>query len=73
LTDAPDVFGALVYRDTLQATAATSEEGEINTTTGICWIWQDTRYARGQIRIPAAVAWNYVSGLEPDLEPTGEI
>jgi hypothetical protein len=32
-----------------------------------------TRYSRFKVRIPAATAWSYVAGVEPDVTQEGEL
>jgi hypothetical protein len=70
ITDAATVYGALTTRDTAQATATTTTETLVNAV-GSCPQRVDTRYARGQVRIPAATTWTYAAGIEPDVELRG--
>lgn len=71
VTDAATVYGATTYRETAQATASTSAESPVNAV-GVCPQRISTRYARGQIRIPAGTSWSYATGLEPLVSLEGQ-
>lgn len=70
VTDAATVYGCVKHRETAQASAATSTETLVNAV-GSCPQRVSTRYARGQIRIPAATTWTFAAGIEPDIRPEG--
>ena len=72
VTDAVAVFGSASTRENLQQVAAAGGESPINPVTGICNLLVDTRYSRFRTRVPAATAWSFISGVEPDLIATGK-
>lgn len=71
ITDAPSVFGALVYRDSQQATPITTPEMGMSRIAKID-IRRDARYARFQLRIPAGTSWNFCAGVVPDFVSGGQ-
>lgn len=71
VSDAATVYGAVTYRETAQAAATTGAESLVNAV-GICPQRISTRYARGQIRIPAGTTWTYATGLEPLVSLEGQ-
>jgi hypothetical protein len=71
ITDATAALGSIVYRDTAQAAATTSDESPINSV-GLCEQNLNTRYARGKVRIPAGSTWTYAAGVEPDFVGVGK-
>lgn len=71
ITDASNVYGLLTYRETAQATEATSTETQVNAA-GNCPQLVSTRYARAKLRIPAGSTWTFAAGVEPDVETEGE-
>jgi hypothetical protein len=71
ITDAPTVYGALSYRETVQGTATSMAEIAINSRTGRCDLRKSTRYARFKQRIPAGTTWTFTAGIEPDLDVGG--
>jgi hypothetical protein len=73
VTDASSAYGAVTYRDTAQATASTSSEVAVNSRTGRCDFRLSTRYARGQVRVPAGETWTYAAGVEPDVVKDGAL
>ena len=70
ITDSPDALGSIVYRDTVQTTATTSDESAINPI-GLCEQNLNTRYARCKVRIPAGSSWTYIAAIEPDFVGVG--
>lgn len=68
ITDASSVQGSLIYRDTQQATTATTSEVGLSRI-GRCDIRRDARYARFKVRIPAGTDWTFAAGIEPDATP----
>jgi hypothetical protein len=70
VTDAP-ATAAVVYRETLQASALTSSASSINAS-GICPVNISTRYARGQMSVPYGAAWTFASGMEPVISREGQ-
>lgn len=73
ITDAPTLYGSLKYRDTQQATAATSPEVLISSRTGRVDIRRDARYQRFKCRVPAATNWTFLAGIEPDVKAVGKV
>lgn len=71
VTDAPGVFGAVGYRETLQVTVTYSTE-QVVTARGMCHANVSTRLARARMRIPAATVWTYATGFEPNFVPEGQ-
>ena len=71
VTDAAACYGSISYRETPQATASYSAEQAVNAR-GLCPANVSTRLARGHIRIPAATAWSYALGVEPDFAQEGK-
>lgn len=71
ITDATSVFGALVYRDSQQATPMTTPEMSMSRIAKID-IRRDARYARFQLRIPAGTSWNFCAGVVPDFVTGGQ-
>jgi hypothetical protein len=63
ITDAGTCFGSISGRETVQAAASYSAEQPVNAR-GLCPASVSTRLARGRIRIPAATAWTYASGID---------
>lgn len=70
ITDAGSVFGSAVARDNLNAAGTAGDESEMDDD-GYCPLLDEGRYVRARIRIPAAVAWNFASGVEADAQPAG--
>lgn len=67
MTDAADLYGAVIMRDTQYATTfSESSEGAMNSD-GFVPLLAETRYARARVRIPAATAWTYATGVDPDV------
>jgi hypothetical protein len=73
VTDAPSLFGSASYRETQIAAATAGAEVPVNARTGRCDMRRATRYSRFKVRIPAATAWSYVAGIEPDITPEGAL
>lgn len=71
ITDAATCYGAITSRETLQNSVSVSSESLVNSV-GMCPQLVSTRYARGQIRIPAGTTWTYATGVEPSVESDGE-
>jgi hypothetical protein len=71
ITDAPTVYGSCSQRDNAQTTPTYTTEDIIDQYGQISQR-VDTRYSRGQIRIPAGTVWTYASGIEPDFRLGGE-
>jgi hypothetical protein len=67
VTDAPTIYGSVKYRDTQQASPATSAEMNINSRTGRIDIRRDARYVRMAHRIPAGTDWTFIAGVEPEV------
>ena len=72
VTDAPSVFGFVTKRDNLNSTVTDGDESEMDDD-GFCPLLDETRYARGAIRIPAAEIWAFARGLEPDFMRAGRL
>lgn len=69
VSDATTIYGSVTYRDTAQATAATTAESLVNAI-GKCDQNISTRYARGHVRIPSQT-WTFAAGVEPDVVSEG--
>lgn len=67
ITDATSVYGASVMRDTLNVTPTTGDESEMNED-GFIPLLDEARYVRGQVRIPAATEWTFVTGIDPAVQ-----
>jgi hypothetical protein len=70
ITDAGTCFGSISGRETVQAATNYSAEQPVNAR-GFCPANVSTRLARARIRIPAATAWTYASGIDPIFAPEG--
>jgi len=70
VTDAATCYGAISARETAQATTSYSAEQPVDAR-GLCPANVSTRLARGRIRIPAATAWTYAAGVEPEFATEG--
>lgn len=70
ITDAADVYGFTTMRDNLNAAHTDGDESAIDSD-GFCPLLDESRYARGAIRIPAATTWNYARGVEPEIIRAG--
>lgn len=68
ITDAANVTGSILYRDTQQATAIQGPPVGLSRI-GRCDVRRDTRYARFQIDIPAGSTWKFAAGVVPDVTP----
>ncbi|HJP69394.1 MAG TPA: hypothetical protein VJ846_10870 [Sphingomicrobium sp.] len=66
ISDAPSIFGRIVYRDTQQAAATVGTEIAISSRTGRIDMMRDARYVRFRNRIPAGTTWTFFAGVEPD-------
>lgn len=66
VSDATTGYGSITHRSTAQASATTSSETAVNSV-GMCPQNISTRYARGQLRIPAGTSWTFAAGVEPDV------
>lgn len=73
VTDAAMLYGSVSSRDTPSATVAEGSEVLVNARTGRCDMMRDTRYARFQVRIPAATPWTFCAGIVPDLTTGGTL
>src|SRR6185312_4263709 len=65
ISDAPSIFGRIVYRDTQQAAATVGTEIAISSRTGRIDMMRDARYVRFRNRIPAGTTWTFFAGVEP--------
>lgn len=70
ITDAEDVRGCLARRENLKTPHAYTAESTMNAR-GYVPQLRNTRYARAQIRIPAATTWTFASGVKPDSDLIG--
>ena len=70
VTDAQICYGSVGARETLRATVSYSAEQAVDAK-GLCPANVSTRLARGRLRIPAATAWTYASGIEPEFVQEG--
>jgi hypothetical protein len=73
ITDAPTLFGSLLYRDTQQATPVYTPEVAINVRTGRVDGMRDARYVRFKTRIPAGTSWTFAAGVVPDVTTNGTL
>jgi len=71
ITDAPACYGSISGRENVQAPATLSPEQPVDAR-GLCPANVSTRLARGRLRIPAATAWTYASGIDPIFAPEGQ-
>ncbi len=71
ICDAPSIFGSVGTRERLTDTEVFTAENAMDAT-GSCPQRASTRYARGNIRIPAATVWTFAEGIEPDIALEGE-
>ena len=60
----------MCVRETVQAAASYSAEQAVDAR-GLCPANVSTRLARGRLRVPAATAWSYAMGFEPQFAPEG--
>lgn len=65
VTDASAVLGAVSYRENLQTPRGYTTQQPL-TAQGLIPARVSTRYARGQIMIPAGATWTYAMGIEPE-------
>jgi hypothetical protein len=70
ITDSPDAQGAVSFRETANAPYNYTTPVGMNAV-GAAPIRMETRYARGQMTIPAGSTWTYAQGVEPDGKLTG--
>lgn len=70
ITDAPSVFGSVGTRERLTDAEVFSAENAMDAT-GNCPQRASTRYARGNVRIPAGTVWGFAGGIEPDVTLEG--
>lgn len=71
ITDAPTIYGALSYRQTLQANPTVTGETLISARTGKIDLRREARYIRFRERIPAGTVWTFTAGIIPDVIPEG--
>lgn len=70
ITDAETVYGSTACAESYYATPTVTTEQAV-TAQGFIPQRASTRIARGKIRIPAATAWSYASGVDPDVTAEG--
>jgi len=70
VTDAPTVFGSTGMRERLDAAEAFLAEQQMDAT-GSVPQRASTRFARGKLRIPAGTAWNFATGVDPEVVQEG--
>lgn len=70
ITDADTVYGAIEMRNKLSETPTVSGESASDGD-GNCYLLENTRLARGRIRIPAQAVWTYATGVEPQFRRAG--
>jgi hypothetical protein len=71
ITDAGTCYGAIMTRETVQATATSSTEQVVDSR-GVCPANVSTRLARARLRIPSAQTWTYALGVEPEFRREGK-
>jgi hypothetical protein len=71
ITDAASCYGSVGARENVQSAVGYSAEQAVNAK-GVCPANVSTRLARGRLRIPAATAWTFASGLEPEFVQEGK-
>ncbi len=69
-TDAESAFGSVGGRDRLSDALAYGSESEMDSD-GYCPVLENVRSGRVRLRIPAATAWTYATGAEPEIMPGG--
>lgn len=72
VTDAATVYASIAKRDALNGEPELGDESEMDSD-GYCPLLEETRYARGRIRIPAGTEWTFCSGFAPDVRRAGEL
>ena len=70
VTDAPNIYGQVSYRENLQDSRSWTSEVQINAR-GVIPARRSSRHSRGRIRIPAGTAWTFASGIEPVAKGLG--
>lgn len=66
-TDAANAFCSVGMRETLSAAEVIGVEVNRDED-GVCWVLENTRFARARLRIPAGEVWSYASGIDPDAQ-----
>lgn len=72
ITDAPSAFCFVRKRDSMNDAYTDGSESALDDD-GNCPLLEETRYARGILRVPAATAWTFARGLEPDAFDAGRL
>lgn len=70
ITDADSVYASLGKREKLSGAASYGAE-EASDDDGNCPILENTRLARGKVRIPADANWTFATGIEPQFRKAG--
>jgi hypothetical protein len=77
VSDAVSIYGKLIFRETAQASTASTTETLVNAI-GICPQHKSGRYFRGHVRIPSGTLkadgtnWSFAAGVNPDIKPQGK-
>jgi hypothetical protein len=71
ITDASDVRGCVSKRENLNSSITYTNESTMNAQ-GFVPQLRSTPYSRGKVRIPAAAAWSYATGIRPDVVTDGD-
>jgi hypothetical protein len=64
------VFGSTGTRERLDAAEAFLAEQQMDATGNVPQR-ASTRFARGKLRIPAGTAWNFATGVDPEVVREG--
>ncbi len=71
ITDADTVYGRVGHRERLHAAFSYTDEAGMESN-GYVPNLISARFARGKIRIPAATAWTFATGVRPQAQADGE-
>lgn len=70
ITDAEACACAVVKRDRLTGEGEEGDESDMDDD-GNCPVLEETRYARGKLRVPAGTAWTFATGIIPEIQRSG--
>ena len=70
ITDAPTMYGAVTFRENMQALPQTTTEQPMDAIQQVP-ARISTRYARAHVRIPAGTVWTFINSVEPESVPDG--
>lgn len=70
ITDATECYASIGGRDKLNGALAYGDESQMDDD-GYCPVLENVRAGRAKLRIPAADAWTFATGVDPELLPAG--